>query len=229
MIAKIFTYVLLILVLISCSQHPVQNSIFIEGRIPELASQELQINLNDSIFKTVVDNQGEFSLDIPLNKPQYLYVENLDRNLFLLPNDTLFIEKSENKYKFAGNQSALINNYYTDWETYLYAVADTSDSEKYYNQDPSDFLKSVDNWIEIWKKPLYELQKSNPDLNKDFIALENARIKYWMYGDLNDFKNNSEVIPDGFSDAILPLLFILNNNKYLRSIPYRSNFIRSFP
>lgn len=225
MIAKIFTYVILLLVLISCSQHPVKNSIIIEGRIPELASHELQINLNDSIFETVVDNQGKFSLDIPLNNPQYLYVKDLDRNLFLLPNDSLFIEKSENTYKFSGSQSALINNYYTDWKIYLYAVADTSDSERYYNQEPYDFLKSVDKWIEIWKKPLNELQQSNPDLNKDFLALENARIKYWMYGDLNDFKNNNHVIPDSFYQYLNKVN--LNDTNLMQLDEYRY-FLRSY-
>ena len=195
---KIFTYIPLIFTLISCSQNPARNSIIIEGQIPEFASEEIQINLKDSIFKTAVDNHGKFHLDIPLDKPQYVYSKDLDRKIFLIPNDSLFIEKQDNKYIFSGNQSAIINNYYSDWEIYLYAVADTSDSKKYYNQKPYDFLNSVKKWIEIWEKPLYELQENYPDLNKDFIAFEKTRIKYRMYGDLNDYKNNNQKIPDDF-------------------------------
>lgn len=196
--AKIFTYMFLVCVLISCSQNLTKNTTIIEGQIPEYASKEIQINLKDSVIKTVLDKEGNFSLSISLNNPQYAYLKELDRRLFLLPNDSLLIKKADDKYIFFGGQSALINNYYTDWKTYLYAVADTSDSENYYNQKPYDFLQSVDEWIEIWKRPLRELQGGNSNLNKDFIALENSRINYWMYGDLNDYRNNGSEIPDDF-------------------------------
>lgn len=221
--AKIFTYIPLICVLISCSQNPARNSTIIEGQIPEFASKVVQINLKDSVIKTVVDNDGNFHLNISLDYPQYAYSKELDRRLFLLPNDSLLIRKADDKYIFSGGQSALINNYYTDWRTYLYAVADTSDSEKYYNQKPYDFSKSVDKWIELCKKPLYELQKSNPNINKDFIAFENARIKYWMYGDLNDYKNKNQQIPDDFYKYLDEVnlndlnLFQLDEYKYFLS------------
>lgn len=195
---KLITCLILIWILSSCSNEPVKNRIIIKGSIPELASKAIQVNFKDSTYNIIVDNQGEFRFHLLLNKPQYIHIEALNRKLFLIPNDSIFIEKWNDKYKFSGGQSAFINNYYTDWKTYLYAVADTSDSEKYYNQKPDDFLKSVDKWIEVWKKPIYELQKNNPDLNKDFIALENARIKYWMYGDLNDYKSSDVEISDDF-------------------------------
>ena len=77
-------------------------------------------------------------------------------------------------------------------------MIDTANFETYYNQPPHIFLKSVDKWIEVWKQPLYELQKKNPNLNSDFVFLENERIKYTLYGDLNDYKNDSQDIPDDF-------------------------------
>ena len=116
---KIITYLFLIWVLSSCLHEPVKNNIIIEGRIPELASLALQINLKDSIYRTIVDNHGEFRLHILLDKPQYIYIKSLNRKLFLLPNDSLFVEKLNNKYIFSGNQCALINNYYSDWNIYI--------------------------------------------------------------------------------------------------------------
>lgn len=196
---KTLTKIILItIILTSCSENKDENVTVISGELPEQISKTIQIEHNDSTFSSTIDNSGKFRLAIPLAKSQYLYVKGLDRKLFLLPNDSLTVKKVDDKYLFMGGQSALINNYYTDWKTYLHAVADTSNSEKYYNQKPYDFLKSVYKWIEIWKKPLHELQKSNPDLNKDFITIENERIKYWMYGDLNDYENNKQPIPDDF-------------------------------
>jgi thiol-disulfide isomerase/thioredoxin len=190
--------ILIVLIVTSCSQNKEKNRITISGYLPNFISKTIQFDLNDSIYSSVADKTGKFMIDIPLSNPQYIYVKELDRKLFLIPDDRLLIEMTDDKYLFSGGQSALINNYYTDWETYLYAVSDTSDSEKYYNQRPYDFLKSVDKWIEIWKKPLRELQENNSDLNKIFIEFENARLKYWMYSDLNDYKSNNEEIPDDF-------------------------------
>ena len=190
--------ILIALIATSCSKNKDENRITISGYLPNFTSKIIQFDLNDSTYCAFVDKTGKFKLDIPLSNPQYVYAKELDRKLFLIPNDSLVIKKTDNKYLFSGGQSALINNYYTDWKIYLYAVADTSDSEKYYNQKPYDFVKSVDKWIEIWKKPLRELQENNSDLNKYFIEFENARLKYRMYRDLNDYKSNNEEIPDDF-------------------------------
>ncbi len=177
---------------LGCSKIEVDNLTKISGNLPELALKTVQVDLNDSLYTVTVDNSGDFQLDLQLNNPQYIFIKPLDLKLFLLPNDSLSMKKLNGKYVFSGNQSALINNYYTDWKLYLYAVADTADSEAYYNQEPLDFLNSNDKWIEIWKKPLKELQKKHPDLNQDFLFFENARIKYWMYGDLNDYKYKNQ-------------------------------------
>lgn len=223
--AKIFIYIPLIFVLISCSQNPERNSTIIDGQIPDLASEEFQINLKGSIFKTLVDNHGKFHFEIPIDKPQYVYSKGLDRKIFLIPNDSLYIERIEGVFKFSGNQSALINNYYTDWKIYLHAVADTSDSEAYYNQNPNDFLNSVNKWIEVWKKPLNELQENNPDLDKDFISFENARIKYMMYGDLNEYKYKKLQIPDNFYQYLSKVN--LNDTTLMQLDEYKY-FLRSY-
>ncbi len=175
-----------------------ENLTIISGELQGQKSKSIQIELNDSIYSSDVDIKGKFRLNIPLNNPRYVYAEGLDRKLFLIPNDSLIIKRVNDNYTFYGGQSALINNYYSDWKTYLYAVADTADSDAYYNQKPEDFINSNAKWIEIWKKPLNELQKQHQDLNKDFIAFESARIKYWMYGDLNDYKYKNQLIKEDF-------------------------------
>lgn len=194
----IIRFLLLLVIGISCSKKDKENLMTISGELQELKSQSIQIEINDSIFRSDVDENGKFQIDIPLKNTQYVYAKGLDRKLFLLPNDSLKVEKEDDKYVFHGGQSALINNYYTYWKKYLYAVADTSDSDAYYNQEPEDFLNSNAKWIEIWRKPLNELKKQNPDLNEKFIDFETARLKYWMYGDLNDYKSSHSEIPDTF-------------------------------
>jgi thiol-disulfide isomerase/thioredoxin len=198
MIRLLLKITLIVLIAASCSRKEDENSTIISGNLPALALKTIQVVYSDSLYSATVDNFGEFRLDIHIDRPQYLFVKGLNRKLFLLPNDSLYLENVEEIYKFSGNQSALINNYYTDWKIYLYAVADTANSEAYYNQKPYDFLNSVDKWIEIWKKPLRELENKYPDMNQDFLAYENARIKYWIYGDLNDYKNKNQQIPNNF-------------------------------
>ena len=225
MIMKTFLKTILIaLIVTSCSKNKEENRITISGYLPNLTSKMIQFDLNDSTYNSFVDKTGKFTLDIPLSNPQYVYAKELDRKLFFIPNDSLTIKKTDNKYLFSGGQSALINNYYTDWETYLSAVADTSDSEKYYNQRPYDFLKSVDKWIDIWKKPLLELQENNSDLNKNFIEFENARLKYWMYSDLNEYKSNNEEIPDDFYQYLDKVN--LNDSSLMQLDEYK-NFLTS--
>jgi len=225
MIMKTFFKIILIaLIVTSCSKNKEENRITISGYLPNLTSKMIQFDLNDSTYNSFVDKTGKFTLDIPLSNPQYVYAKELDRKLFFIPNDSLTIKKTDNKYLFSGGQSALINNYYTDWETYLSAVADTSDSEKYYNQRPYDFLKSVDKWIDIWKKPLLELQENNSDLNKNFIEFENARLKYWMYSDLNEYKSNNEEIPDDFYQYLDKVN--LNDSSLMQLDEYK-NFLTS--
>jgi peroxiredoxin len=196
--AKAITCLLLILALLSCRQKKEKTNTIIEGKIPELASQSIQINTKDSTYKTTTDNHGKFQLDIILEKPQYIYIKSLDRRLFLLPNNRISIKKQDDKYVFSGSQSALINNYYSNWNTYNKKVSDTANFKAYYNQSPHAFLKSVNKWIEVYKQPLYKLQKMTPDLNSDFLFFENERIKYMLYSDLNNYRNNSRDIPDDF-------------------------------
>ncbi len=217
--------ILIALIVTSCSKNKEENRITISGYIPNFTSKMIQFDLNDSTYSSVADKTGKFILDIPLSNPQYVYAKELDRKLFLIPNDSLLIKKTDNKYLFSGGQSALINNYYTDWKIYLNAVADTSDSEKYYNQRPYDFLKSVDKWIDTWKKPLRELQENNSDLNKRFIEFENARLKYWMYSDLNDYKSTNEEIPDDFYQYLDKVN--LNDSSLMQLDEYK-NFLTSF-
>lgn len=191
-------FLVILLLIVSCSKNENDNLTIISGELQGQKIKSIEIELKDSIYSSYIDNNGKFQIDIPLKNPQYVYVKGLDKKLFLLPNDSLKIEKVDGKYVFHGGQTALINNYYAEWKTYLYAVADTADSDAYYNQEPKDFLNSNAKWIEIWRKPLNELQKQHSDLNEDFIAFESARIKYWMYGDLNDYQNSDSEISDSF-------------------------------
>lgn len=194
----IFKILLIALIVTSCTKNKYESFSTISGHLPEFASKAIHFDSNDSTYTAFADNTGKFKIEISLSNPHYGKVKELDRNLFLIPNDSLLINKVDKKYLFSGGQSALINNYSTDWTTYMNAIADTTDFEKYYNQKPYDFLKSVNKWITTGEEPLRELLASHPNLNKEFVECEKARIKYQMYGDLNDYKCKDETIPDDF-------------------------------
>jgi len=198
-IMKTFFKILLIaLIISSCTKNKEENYSIISGHLPDFASKTIHFNLNDSTYTSLADDKGRFFINLPFNNPQYVYAKELDKTLFLIPNDSLLIKKENKKYLFSGGQSALINNYYADWKNYIDAISDTTDFEKYYNRKPYDFLKSADKWIEIGKEPLSELVLSHPNLSKDFIEYEKSRIKYWIYGDLNDYKCKDKPIPNDF-------------------------------
>lgn len=222
---KIISFLFLIGILSSCANNAKKPFSIIKGRLPNLASAELQINLNDSIYRTTLNDKGRFRLEIQLNQPKYLFISGLNIKLFMIPNDSVFLENPNNKYVFKGNQSALINNYYSHWNIYKEKVTDTTNFESYYNQPPDKFVELVNKWIEVYKQPLYALKRNNPELNPDFIFLESERIKYMLYSDLNDYKNTSAKISDDFYNYLNDVN--LNDTSLMQFDEYRY-FLNSF-
>jgi thiol-disulfide isomerase/thioredoxin len=178
---------LILITTISFSQN--QGKTIISGQLPDFKSKNITLVINGKKQITKVDFKGCFRFAIQCTAPHFCYLIEPNLKIFLLPNDSTYVNGYD-KLVYKGGQSAIINNYYLDWNIYLNIVSDTADSKAYYSQEPIKFVASVNKWIEIWKQPLYKLQKSYPDLNKNFINLENSRIKYLMYGDLNDYAKN---------------------------------------
>ncbi|MCF8381958.1 MAG: hypothetical protein K9H49_20490 [Bacteroidales bacterium] len=136
MLRTLLNITMILLILTSCSSNGKKDRAIISGHIPEIASKTIWIEANDSTFDCAVDSFGIFRFDIPSARPGYLFIKELEKKVFYLPGESLLVEKVDKTYKYSGGQSALINNYYIAWNKHLYAVADTSDSEKYYNQKP---------------------------------------------------------------------------------------------
>lgn len=198
MALRIILFGAIICGVLSCSRETVKNNSIIQGKIPELVSSELLFSFRNTTYKTDVDNTGEFRFDVSINTPKYAFVKGLNRRIFLLPNDSIFIEKQNNRYIFSGGQSAIINNYYTDWDAYTKEISDTANFEAYYAQPPRIFLNQVYKWIEIYRQPLEKLRKNSPNLNPKFVLFENERIKYMLFSDLNDYRNHNKEIPNEF-------------------------------
>ncbi len=169
-----------------------QGETIISGQLPDFNSKKITLVIDGKKQITTADSKGYFRYVVQCTTPRFGYLTEPNQKIFLLPNDSLFIIGSD-KLVYKGGQSAIINNYYLDWNKYQNTVSDTVDEKAYYSQEPNRYLTSVNNWIEIWEQPLYKLQKTHPDLNKDFISLEKSRIKYLMYGDLNDYAKNHKV------------------------------------
>jgi thiol-disulfide isomerase/thioredoxin len=178
---------LILITTISFGQN--QHKTIISGQLPDFKSKNITLVIGGKKQITKVDSKGYFRYVVQCTTPRFAYLTEPNQKIFLLPNDSLFINGSD-KLLYKGGQSAIINNYYLDWNKYQNTVSDTVDEKAYYSQEPTRYITSVNNWIEIWEQPLHKLQKTNPDLNKDFISLEKSRIKYLMYSDLNDYAKN---------------------------------------
>lgn len=216
---KRIIYLSVIWLAVACVQKPTMQRSVIKGELPEFASDELQFEINDTMYSTNVDTRGNFRKQIPLSQPGFARIKGLNQTLFLIPNDSIFIEKQNENYLLKGAQSALISNYYMNWKRYSESISDTADFQSYYNQPPEEFVKQVNEWIKVYMQPLNALQKKESKLNSDFVYLERQRIKYMLYADLNDYKNQEITIPDTFYDYLRNVNF--NDNRLIYLDEYR--------
>ena len=76
--------------------------------------KEISLKSDDLSFQVPVDSNGSFILKFAWKQPR-VYQLNEKLNLFLIPGDTVIINKNGGDYKFSGGQSAILCQYYLDW------------------------------------------------------------------------------------------------------------------
>ena len=97
-----------ILVLASCIKH-VNNEITVVGHLKGTDIKEISLQSDDLTYKTPVDSNGNFILKFVYDQPR-VYQLNFDDklDLFLIPGDSVTINKNNGDYKFLGGQSATL-------------------------------------------------------------------------------------------------------------------------
>ena len=96
---------------------------------------------------------------------------NQKLNLFLIPGDTVIINKNGGDYKFSGGQSAILCQYYLDWGK-NYWNNDSFDEIKFYSLEPEEFTKTAYAYLDTSQIPLNELVKKLNNINPEFVRLE---------------------------------------------------------
>jgi len=176
---KTFHYFLISVLIFAGCKKQINNEITVTGHLQSADIKEIYLKSDDLTFKAPVDSNGTFILKFAVDQPR-IYRLNDDLNLFLIPGDSIIINKDGEAYKFSGGQSAVLSNYYLDWEKYWSKLTENFDEEKYFSQEPDDFTRTIYQYIDTSKVPLNELSKKITDIDPEFIRLENERLKYWM-------------------------------------------------
>jgi thiol-disulfide isomerase/thioredoxin len=171
-----------VLIFASCNKQQ-KNEITVIGHLNSPGNEEIVLTSDYLTFKAPADSNGNFVLQFTFDQPR-VYQLNNNLDLFLIPGDSLIINKEGEDYKFSGGQSALLSNYYPEWEKYWNKLTASFDEEKYYSLEPDAFIKTIYDYIDSSKIPLDELSKKVTDINPEFVRLETERLKYWMIIDL---------------------------------------------
>lgn len=186
---KVLFYLLIPLLLFAGCNRKVKNEITVIGHLKSTNIKEVSLKSYDLNLKAPVDSSGTFILKFVNNQPHAYQLEfNDNLNLFLIPGDSIIINKDGGDYKFSGGQSAVLSNYYIEQGKYWNKIAPYSDEKKYYSKEPNDFKKTVYMYLDSCEIPLNKLAKKLTNINPEFMRLEKERLKYNMVWDFLDYE-----------------------------------------
>ena len=179
---KTFYYFLISILLFAGCKKQENNEVIVIGHLKNVTNKEISLNSDDLAYKMPVDSNGNFILKFVSNKPRiYQLKSNEELNLFLIPGDSVIINKDDENYKFSGGQSAILSQYYLDWEK-KYWNGDSFDEKRFYSLEPEEFTKTAFAYLDtsqiLFNKLIEELKNINPE----FVHLEKERLKYDMFG-----------------------------------------------
>jgi thiol-disulfide isomerase/thioredoxin len=228
---KLFYPFISLLIFTGCNKQS-NSEITVVGHLNSTDSKEITLTSDYLNFKTPADSNGNFILQFSLNQPR-IYLLNNSLNLFLIPGDSLIIDKEVEDYKFSGGQSAVLSNYYQDWEKYWNKVTASFDYKTYYSREPDEFFRTIYEYIDTAKIPLNELSKKVTDINPEFLRLENERLKYWMIIDFLPYEyqmykyytGEGPAITESFHDYMKDVNL---NDTSLLQLQYYKDFLTTY-
>ena len=222
-----------LLVFTGCNKQK-HNEITLVGYLNEVPLTTVSLSSDDINFTVPVDSEGMFVFKLVSDQP-HIYQISLknDLNLFLIPGDSIIIDKNGEEYNFSGGQSAILSNYYKEWEKYWNNLTSSFDERKYYSLEPDEFYKTVHRYIDTCSIPLNDLLKKVANINPEFFRLEKERLKYWMIVDLLSYEYETHkaytgkepVISDSFHDYMKEVNL---NDSSLLQLEYYKDFLFSY-
>jgi thiol-disulfide isomerase/thioredoxin len=181
---SLYLFMLPLLLFGSCKK-TANNEITLIGHLNSNELREVYLKSDNISFSAPVDSNGTFTLRFNSDKPRaYQLFLNDELGLFLIPGDSIILNKKGEEFSFSGGQSALLSDYYQQWNKYWNHLVASFDEKKYFSREPADFLKTVYAYIDTAEIPLNELRKRYANINPEFLRLEKERLKYWLMIDL---------------------------------------------
>jgi thiol-disulfide isomerase/thioredoxin len=173
-----------ILLLAGCKRQS-KNEIVLIGHLDKNVVREVYLKSDNISFSAPVDSSGTFTLKFNSDKPRAYQLFSKDElSLFLIPGDSIIINNTGEDLSFSGGQSALLSDYYQQWDKYWNKLTASFDEKKYFSREPDDFLRTVYAYIDTAEIPLKELGNRYANINPEFLRLEKERLKYWLIIDL---------------------------------------------
>ncbi len=222
------------LLLFGSCKNPVKNEITLIGHLNSNEVREVYLKSDNILFHAPVDSTGTFTLKFISDKPRaYQLFLNDELSLFLIPGDSILINKKGEEISFSGGQSALLSEYYQQWYKYWNQVGASFDEKKYFSREPDDFLKTVYAYIDTAEIPLNELRKRYANINPEFLRLEQERLKYWLIIDLLPYEYVRYKFYTGKEPAINESFHqymkdVNLNDTSLLQLPYYKDFLISY-
>jgi thiol-disulfide isomerase/thioredoxin len=222
-----------LLLIIGCKKQS-KNEITLIGHLNSHEIREVYLKSDNITFSAPVDSTGTFTLRFISDKPRaYQLFLNDELSLFLIPGDSLLINKEGEEISFSGGQSALLSEYYQQWFKYWNQVGASFDEKKYFSREPDDFLKTVYAYIDTAEIPLNELRNRYANIDPEFLRLEKERLKYWLIIDLLPYEyvrykfytGKDPVISESFHQYMNDVNL---NDSSLLQLPYYKDFLISY-
>lgn len=196
------------MLLVSCSHHRARGPAIVAGDSPDLASREIKTEIHGREYRTTADAEGRFLMVLDLTDMQYPWFTGINKCLYLLPGDSLYIAAGD-PYEFSGGESGLINTYYARVDANLQVILDTINIPNYYSQEPAAFRDFIDRVLVEWTGFLDRFAAENPGIGRDFISLEKERLRHYWLAEMNIYYDENKAytgvipeIPDDFYDYL---------------------------
>lgn len=180
-IMKIFYYLLISILLFTGCKKPENNEITVIGHLKDTDTKEITLTSDNLSYKSPVDSDGNFILKFVYDQPRVYQLTFSDKlYLFLIPGDSLIIDKNGDEYSFSGGQSAILSQYYLEWEN-NYWNNDSFDEKEFYSLEPEEFTKTAYAYLDTSQILLNELVSKIKNISPEFVRLEKERLKYDMF------------------------------------------------
>lgn len=198
--------------MVSCGKSQAAGPTIIAGQLPDLASMDIETEIGNHEIIVSTDAAGNFHMEIELSRDRYLWFKGIDRNLYLVPGDSMYISNDgsgSQQIVFNGGESGLINSWYAVKDSKLNALFDTVNVKNYYSQDAVPYKKLNSRVIAEFHDMLDQFHQNHPGIGDSFVALEKENISHYWYYELNvySFENNAYTggkpdLPENFYDYL---------------------------